>query len=581
MPAERRQPWSTRTRTRVRAAATASDVEHRHRFGERGPSTAIARREENTRNIPGWASRKDPTFREVLEETATKEATSSKEGTRAGTRTSRGGTRGCPRRRSTALASAERRRSLPRAAAAAFVVAAVAAFVLLVPLVRYGCRPPPPTFGGDRNRRRLVEYHVHGRGRGHAARSYAVAVALNDAGVDVRMYTWSAEAGAVWDASSRTATADAGPAVERRGRTTYHVTRPFPRRLAKACGASRAGPSVPDLIVTDADVPGALWSFLTGVPCLSMSHGQTFVVASKPSYVASDPDLSEAWDGQRALNARNSWGCRWRVGTSFIPLETAGAGDAVAAPPLRKEMTMRDHREALGLEVVLTPLRNGARQRKVVACYFRDRNGGRVEEVLLAQGFDVLAFDPAGRESRDLSEVHAPTDEGDDGEVQDDNAPRIHVIRDASLLGKILPLVDGVVSSGGSQLISECMYVGVPLFALFREGDTEQLLNVEMMKRRYRNGHGVSIEAFLEVFDRGNMRKEKLWGKESGIYDDFASFASKVGAFGVSRAPLGETSAREMSKEDPFGSMIDASNYVLEILDTLAQLGTHKNARIV
>lgn len=98
--------------------------------------------------------------------------------------------------------------------------------------------------------------------------------------------------------------------------------------------------------------------------------------------------------------------------------------------------------------------------------------------------------------------------------------PRILRVTDMSLFVPLLSIADGVASSAGSQLMSECIYANMPLLALYRENDGEQMLNVEMSRHRLDNErnlnysdkiggdilpqrnvvHGMSLEKFEEVF---------------------------------------------------------------------------------
>jgi len=61
--------------------------------------------------------------------------------------------------------------------------------------------------------------------------------------------------------------------------------------------------------------------------------------------------------------------------------------------------------------------------------------------------------------------------------------PRIVRVRDTSLFVPLMSIADGVLSSAGSQLMSECIFADIPQFALYKESDNEQMLNVEMSRR--------------------------------------------------------------------------------------------------
>merc|ERR1712154_544927 len=48
----------------------------------------------------------------------------------------------------------------------------------------------------------------------------------------------------------------------------------------------------------------------------------------------------------------------------------------------------------------------------------------------------------------------------------------------------IMSIVDGVVSSADAHLIHDCAFAQIPLFALHHVKDTEQMLNVKLLKRQ-------------------------------------------------------------------------------------------------
>ena len=90
--------------------------------------------------------------------------------------------------------------------------------------------------------------------------------------------------------------------------------------------------------------------------------------------------------------------------------------------------------------------------------------------------------------------------------------PRIIRVTDMSLFVPLLSIADGVASSAGSQLISECIYSGTPILSLYRANDDEQMLNVMIYRYLIANGkekdpngigklvHGISHEEFSDAF---------------------------------------------------------------------------------
>jgi len=160
------------------------------------------------------------------------------------------------------------------------------------------------------------------------------------------------------------------------------------------------------------------------------------------------------------------------------------------------------------------------KRRKVVICYFRDHNGELVVQALMDSGFDVLLFDgyfevkqndtnhhgtksiishrkklrrnqslDVRNEVNKSSIYDVETGKPDEsrwtrrnGNVAsgEEHNPRLIRVIDRSLFVPLMHVADGVASSAGSQLMSECIFADMPLFALYRQDDEEQRLNVEL-----------------------------------------------------------------------------------------------------
>lgn len=179
-------------------------------------------------------------------------------------------------------------------------------------------------------------------------------------------------------------------------------------------------------------------------------------------------------------------------------------------------------------------LTSATSRRKLVICYFRDHNGEIVVQALLDAGFDVLLFDNGYFKDmaddpnrygvkwivQDHRQEHRTYIRGDDRrrllqgsgtggvKVEDGlvlngnatatdsfrrrlsetaqvhkntpNGPNLIRVMDRSLFVPLMHVADGVASSAGSQLMSECIYSHMPLLALYTEQDDEQRLNVEL-----------------------------------------------------------------------------------------------------
>lgn len=259
-------------------------------------------------------------------------------------------------------------------------------------------------------------------------------------------------------------------------------------------------------------------------------------------------------------------------------------------------------------------------RRKLVICYFRDKNGDLLTNALLRSGFDVLLFergyhkglsDPEGEKfgqnlmvhrepnkhateideevtlneywgnilhqydrkllgEEDFEKTNAVIGKEEETDVDDEvgesiletdsqvlkdaietvaallksdtDAPRIIRVTDMSLFVPLLSIADGVASSAGSQLLSECIYSHLNVLALHREDDTEQRLNIAFSKHRFdrlsKDGahgnqkqgtlnaehmgyyasenvvHGMSLEKFARVFETISRHEET-----KGVYE--------------------------------------------------------------
>mmetsp|Transcript_24076 Transcript_24076/g.52420 ORF Transcript_24076/g.52420 Transcript_24076/m.52420 type:complete len:927 (-) Transcript_24076:16-2796(-) len=645
-----------------------------------------------------------------------------------------------------------------------FIGGVVAVFVACIATAAYGfyqeakelCTPPSEDFVTLHPP--LVEYFVHGRGNGHYARSVAIIEKLNDAGIDVRMFIGRATMWrAVHEAHISGGSNDGRQRYEekvggyektkggklRRGVTTaISVTSITPamdvfatishilERVTGDCEVARQTGRYPALVVTDGDIPGMLRSFFGSIPSVGISHGQTFSVGIKPSFVKSNKRLNAAWENQSSLNWRAAFLTNWQIGTSFASMETRRPTGVIARSPMRPEAVgmarERWRRRHIGsrkdvlsssgdgrnvsssvVETAaslatgtahrfLSPeqrskidslLLGGAKgrtvapknqsrlHRKLVICYFRDKNGDVLQNALLRSGFDVLLFergyhkglmniqgvekfghkwiinrdakadeemadmeledywrkmlagtdaklleDDAGQQNATvLTTTSATSEQWQDNDTADavpSDEPRIIRVTDMSLFIPLLSIADGVASSAGSQLISECIYSGTPILSLYRGNDDEQMLNIMIYRNLIANDkekdptgvgkvvHGISLEEFAEAFSfltvddaaaqrrghKGSTKSRpesdevspKLLTKEQEFlllrkpearraYDEFDQFVdtivrSKVSSTYYDEVIQGDDPRDASGWQDPFQGMADAAPVMLEIL---------------
>lgn len=275
----------------------------------------------------------------------------------------------------------------------------------------------------------LVHYYVHGRGRGHATRSRAVISRLQEAGFDVVAF--------------------AGEAAEPllREHVPTHAVRsllPTTGRGAPLLVAARVRAAVAalrrdhaELVVSDGDLPATLAARVAGRPSIAVGHGLVFLCCARPPGAPAAPWRREAWKA-----AVSTLGAQRRIAVGFVPL------------PVRRGRLARP-----SLEASLA----AARQRTPdgpLLCYFRDGAPRALLERLAALERPVILF--------------APHDPGMPG-IRHEPPSRARFV-------EVLGTARAVVATAGSQLIGECVGLGIPLLALHAPGDDEQQLNVAMLR---------------------------------------------------------------------------------------------------
>lgn len=366
-------------------------------------------------------------------------------------------------------------------------------------------------------------------------------------------------------------------------------------RINGDCEVSRQAHRYPDLVVVDGDIPGMIRAKLGRIPSVSISHGQTFSIAEEPNWKSKTFDLAEAWKKQRWNSLPITVFSDWSIGTNFVPLEVKSDDSIIAKPPFRAEIKrmakvrkMRIQRHHNAIDFYGTrPI--AKKRNKLVLCYFRDKNGSSVVDILLSAGYDVVEFHSAkikpGKEigkqwmltpdmrekaqeeinsrrelsasiesesnysdnsnkekldgiSPDPKVVDQPSPESEIGTQSkalldmlnaSSDAPRSIKVYDKNLFVAFMGIVDGIVGSGGSQLLSESIYGRIPMLALHRVEDAEQMLNIAMLQRKREealiqmrnisssaseknappNTYGTSIETFLSIHSENVHTAEK------------------------------------------------------------------------
>ncbi len=284
----------------------------------------------------------------------------------------------------------------------------------------------------------MIHLYVHGRGRGHATRCLAIARALDAAGRRFRAFVGPDGVALFSSAYPCTPIASLPP-------TPGPATLRLASRVRDAVRAARADDAT--VIVSDGDLPGLSAASLLRRPGIAVGHGLVFSGCERPDALPATP-----WLRERAKAAVSSAGAQRCIAVNFVPLQPRTPRTIVARPALDPRL----HR-------VDAPDR--------VLCYFRD-GAPEVLRRLVELGITPLVFGPT-----------RPDVDGIEFEPQD----RVRFIEG-------LARARVVVSSAGSQLISECVGLGIPILALHRHDDDEQRLNAAMV-REHRLGDGCSFTA--------------------------------------------------------------------------------------
>ena len=272
--------------------------------------------------------------------------------------------------------------------------------------------------------------------------------------------------------------------------------------------------------------------------------------------------------------------------------------------------------------------------RKLVICYFRDHNGEHVVQALLEADFDVLLFDTGyskemasnpnrygikwivtDRDQERKKHIRSETDRrrllqvedilispGDVVKTKTGDGPKLIRVMDRSLFVPLMHVADGVASSAGSQLMSECIYSHMPLLALYTEEDDEQRLNVELSHHIDAPCHrplvfGNSFESLTYAL-KSNETLFETHHRRSPIFESLKGFVREVKSSSVSdtyyrnahlfgdgtnkneteqqssftKHDWNETE-QNLDEEDPFRGLPDAAAIILEIVKQVVQKG--------
>ena len=316
----------------------------------------------------------------------------------------------------------------------------------------------------------LIEFYVHGRGRGHGTRSRVLSDLLRSEGFRVKIFAGSGAMTAFEGVQELRSVDSLLPTMK------LEAVSLMRNRLAQA--ADELKRERPCCIVSDGDLPGILHARRNGIPSVAVGHGLIFSHAKAPEGIS-----RLLWYREGLKSRLSAVGSDFQLAVNFIELEATQPETQVVRPRFA------------------TPLqrRNAEGSRRVV-CYFRDDNGDAILRALVHIGMTPVVFSKAT--------ISTPGVEA--------RQPGRTEFRQA------LEEAHAVVSSAGSQLISECLLSNIPQFVLYKNQDAEQRLNAEML-RASGCGQGVSFEEFqpadLERFLMGlpdERQVGRAWGEDVG-----------------------------------------------------------------
>lgn len=267
---------------------------------------------------------------------------------------------------------------------------------------------------------RVVDYYIHGHGRGHASRAVAVLERLRARGCQVRVFAGGEAEAMLEEPFIHRAPVMPGPSVLVR----------LPWRIAQ--DVRRYSRDRPDLIVSDGD-QGAIGAGRgRGIPTIAVGHGLIFAGCRLPTGL---PRRSIAHQLGNTLIPTTL--ARHRVAVHFLPAEPRGDNVRVARPDLPSALLGRPSDDGF------------------VLAYFSFGKGERVVSALRAAGAEVVAYG-AGEGVRAFDRAGFRAD---------------------------LLRCRAVASSAGSNVLAECVALQKPVLALFEPSHHEQTLNAVLIEK--------------------------------------------------------------------------------------------------
>ena len=317
--------------------------------------------------------------------------------------------------------------------------------------------------------RRFVDLFVHGRGRGHGSRSRVLYDLLLNDGYEVRVFAGPGALGAFSDIAVVQEISSLLPS------SGLDAPRLIVERLSHAAAQHQIQPA--SCVVSDGDLPGILHARRHNLPSIAVGHGLVFSHARPPEGVS-----RVLWEREGLKSRLSSIGSTYQLAVNFVELTPRSRNCQVVRPRFDDAITRLPDQDS-----------------HEVVCYFRDDNGDSIVRALVDMGFSPVVF------------AHRST--AIDGVAY--REPGREAFREA------LARAYAVVSSAGSQLISECLAAGIPHYVFYKRDDPEQRLNAEMLHAAGK-GEGQSFEQWsreaLEryLFRDTSSQSGDSWGEDVG-----------------------------------------------------------------
>ncbi len=208
----------------------------------------------------------------------------------------------------------------------------------------------------------------------------------------------------------------------------------------------------------------------------------------------------------------------------------------------------------------------------------KDLNGNHQGDEIISEEEDDTKYAYTSKEEASIELRHALRNLNTLFKSHEDTTPRIIRVTDMSLFVPLLSIADGVASSAGSQLLSECIFSHLPVLALHREDDDEQMLNIAFSKHRYdrlskekqqagNNENKMGHFANENVVHGMSLEKFEKLMKIIAMHDDNKSTTSTSSSNGKNHGAINEDGESDMFLSESEQSVLLRTKNEKEIYD--------------